>query len=429
MNLIDQSREALIKAPATVFLHDKKTAGVMAIYLASAFVIFGGIAAMIIAKEAFFRAVIMDYFFPESWHSVADYLINFFFESQSKVVIASFIISSSLVFASLILFRLKEYCSACFEKKHYDNGQSKDFPLWMQGAEEGKLLLLYMSAQSIILAIGYYPFLATKLIASILSILFLFFSFGLDLIAPTFQRHRIKYSLIIKVLCRNVWLTLCFGCLFSLPVLIFSNFLLRLDGLSVVQMASFIVVFNLFFLSLAIPAGTRVASALMAEARKTTVPSAQLKKHAYIIMAVLLCVGSSFHFLLIQSLHHKSQLLKCEYDIHWRTMDIDLPSFTQLRSGDSEATLKFDIEITNPSNFLVDIEESTLSIWQNGKKISATKISGLRIEPGETVKENLAFQTEINARNLSQFNGLLNGWRAELQYELLPGLPFIFKMV
>ena len=100
----------------------------------------------------------------------------------------------------------------------------------------------------------------------------------------------------------------------------------------------------------------------------------------YSIMIIVLIFCSYLHYQLILSLHHKSQLLKANYDIDWSSMDYELPSFEALTNGKAFSSLSFDIEISNPTNFNISIEESELYLYQFENQIAVIDISGFELE-------------------------------------------------
>ena len=289
-------------------------------------------AALLIANEQVLRKLVLGYLFPQSWHAITDTLVDFFFESQAKLVLGSAILSGSIVAVSILLFPLKERVSATFERDaQLKTDQSDEFSLLYQGWEEVKLFFIYVTAQLTILWIGYYPYTWTTYLSIALGVLFLFFSFGLDLISPTLQRHRISYSLILKLLCKNPLVTLLFGAVFTLPSLGLSHIVLSLESLTLVEMSVILFFTNIVFLSLAIPAGTIIAAQLFPEAKTTVAPSFTNKAKAYGLMGFLLCINLILHSRLYLSMHHKSQFLKCEYDIHWGSMDFKFAPWQKSR--------------------------------------------------------------------------------------------------
>lgn len=399
-------------------------------YLCLGLLVFGLCGYLLVENQGAIEQAIMDYLLPTSWHYLSDKLLDFFFESQTKIVLAGMIISSSLVLASIVLFPLKEYCSARFEEDGaYGNARPREFPLWMQAIEETKLLLLYLTAQSVIFAIGYYPYAWSSWLSSGLSVLFLCFSFGLDLISPTFQRHRIRYTDIVRLLSRKAPLTLLFGSLFAVPVLLIGNHIILDEALSLTRVAVILFILNMFVLALAIPAGTHVASQLLPQARVQKPPDKNAVHLSYGALAATLLVSGSFHALVALSMHHKSQFLKCDYSIDWQSLQVDMPGLGALLRGEKAAALSFNLRIHNPTRFDLAVEDSVLSFWQRDNLISRTHISAFAVDAGQTVKQPMEIAIAVNGQLIGGFDQLTQGWRAQLQFELLPGIPFVIELL
>lgn len=399
-------------------------------YLSLGLLLFGICGYVLVDNQDAIKKAAMSYLLPESWHYLSDILLEFFFESQTKTVLASMIISSSLVVASIVLFPLKEYCSARYEESGgYNNERPPEFPLWLQAVEESKLLLLYLTAQSVIFAIGYYPYQWCSWLSNGLSITFLCFSFGLDLISPTFQRHRIRYSRIIKLLSRKAVLTMLFGALFALPVLALGGYIITDESLSLAQVASILFLVNMFSLAIAIPAGTHIASRLLPLAKQLSAPRLRNKRLCYGALALLLAVSGSFHALVAVSMHHKSQFLKCEYDLNWGSFAFDVPSLGALFRGEKQAQIRFELAVHNPTPFDLEVEQSVVSFWQNDNLISRTHISELAVASGKTVVQPMQFTLALNGQMLSGLGSLTDGWRAEVEFKLLPGIPFVIELI
>ena len=78
----------------------------LAIYFGCALLIFSLFSWLLIRYQADIKQLIFDYLLPKSWHGISDYLVDFFFESQTKLVLANLIINGGIVVASLFLLSL-----------------------------------------------------------------------------------------------------------------------------------------------------------------------------------------------------------------------------------------------------------------------------------------------------------------------------------
>lgn len=430
MTLTQQLIEAFVRSPLTVFQLKRSSLKALCFYLISALIVFGLAACLLVSNQDLIRQALFDYLFPRSWHEHVDQLVGVFFESQAKLVLSSMMLGGSLVAASILLFPLKEYYSAAFEQEaNFQNGVAEEFSLIRQALEESKLLILYITAQMLSLWLGLYPYSWATALSVTLSILFLFFFFALDLISPTLQRHKIAYIMIIKVLFKNPFAALGFGLLYSLPLLLLGNYILRVESLSIIEIATIMFLVNIGILALAVPAGTSLASKLLTETRALKPPAKKSLKIGYSLIMLTFLIGLFLHSRLALSLHHKSQILKCEYRVVWSTFDIDMPSFESLKNGQPVSKIGFDLAITNPTPFDLSIEENVLLAKQNDQLVGSVEVSGFDVASGKTVIKNIKINAAMTTQTLSNFSDLLDGWQLSLEFELWPGIPFTVKLV
>ncbi len=445
MTLSKQFHMVFVKAPLSLKHMKKKSLLWMSIYFISGFTIFSLFTWQLLEHQDTIKKAFLNYFFPESWHYISEKLAQYLFESQAKIVIANMIIGGSLVIASLCLFQIKENLSHAFEKDiNIINKASKEFPLFIQAWEEIKLLLIYLTAQSIILWIGYYPYAITKNLSIVLSYFFLFFTFGIDFIAPTFQRHRFNYNLIIKFLLKKLVITLSFGFLFSLPVVLLSQWLFTMENLTLITISGILFLANLLFLTLAVPLGTFIASQLYPDIQNTQPPKKLTHKIAWFSTLVLLTISSYLHIQLIKSLHYKSQILKAEYTPHWSSIDYTLPTLTQVMSGKLIGNFSIDMTIKNPTEYPISIENSQFIIKKSNNKIAFVKLNEFKVNAHEEKSIHLQFESIANLPSLPDFKELKledlditnvnfeeisKNWRIDLYVDIWPGIPFILNIV
>jgi len=430
MQLSRQLRQGLIAAPMSLRLARAATLRWCALYFAAGSLVFFTLSWVLLEHQQEIKQALLDYLFPESWQWLSERLGLFFFEAQAKIVIANAILSGSVVLASVFLFPIKEQYSAAFEREAgFDNGPQREFALWMQMQEESKLLLLYLSAQSVILWLGYYPYGWAQASSVALSYGFLFFSFALDFIAPTLQRHRIKYTVIVTVLMKNPLLALFFGALFSAPMLLLSHYVFSREALTLIEMASVLFIASSLFYALAIPAGTHLASALFAEAATTRGPGPQGKRVIYAAVLVTLISMLFLHGGLIASAHHKSQLFKARYSIDWASVRYQLPALSAFLQGQVTSELSFDLTITNSTEFDIVIEPSQLVVDKGEFAIATVDLAGFSVPAGTQQQVVVALDSISNVGQITGSGPLFEGWQIDLHFELWPGIPFIISVV
>jgi len=430
MKIFQQLKLACISAPLSLSKIKRRSAAWLGIYSLCALVAFGIFISLMLLNQEAIKNALLDYFFPQSWHQISVQLGNFLFESQTKVVLSNLIISGSLVFASILLFPIKEKYSAEFEKDaKFDNGESKEFPLIYQAWEESKLFILYITAQSFILWLGYYPYQWTTILSITLSYLFLFFTFGLDFISPTLQRHRTKYSIILKALFFRPLLTLSFGLIFCFPLLILSQFIFTYETLTLIEIISILFLANILFLTIAIPAGTKIASLLLKDIKSMSAIKRQPMLLGYSMMLLVLTSTLYLHSQLIVSLHHKSQLLKAEYQIDWSSFNYNLPSFSQLTNETASSHLSFEVIISNPTQYDIKIEDSQIYVMKTTQTIAQFDLDGFEVPAGKSQRVTMKLNSVSNLGLIKGFSGILEDWRVDIHIQVWKGIPFIINAV
>ncbi len=429
MNILSQLKIVFVESPASLLKLNKESIIWSAIYSVIAILVFGLLFIFLISHQDTIKSTVLDYLFPKSWQMITERLANFLFESQTKIVLSNMVLSGSLVMSSIFLFPIKEKYSAVFEKCCPQKNQTpKEYPLIIQFFEETKLFFIYLTVQSFILWLGYYPYQWVNYLSIALSYLFLFFTFGLDFISPTLQRHREKYSRILKLFLNKPVLIVSFGFLFSLPSLILSHYIFRFENLTLIEISSILFLFNIVFLTLAVPAGTHVALRLLPQIQHIS----PIKKITTLISfsAMLLVLISSLflHSQLILSLHHKSQLLKASYSIDWSSTKYTLPSFSQVLSGQLSSKISFDVTISNPTSFNLLIEKSKFVISKKHVDIANIDLNGFNLGAGEKKIVNLSVNSELDLTKIKQLNNLFDNWRVDYYIEVYPGIPFIINI-
>ncbi len=430
MTIVTQLKLVLYSGPLALSKMSPSSLIWAGIYLISGLVIFGCFFWLLIDHQDAIQSSILDYLFPQSWHSISVKLASFLYDSQTKTVLANLILSGSLVFSSIFLFPIKEKYSAVFEKEaKYNNGKVVEFPLLYQAWEEVKLFALYLTAQSVILWIGYYPYQWTTWMSIILSYLFLFYTFGLDLISPTLQRHRTRYSLILKLLVRNWILPLSFGLVFSLPMIILSRWIFTWNDYSLIEISSILFLSNMVLLTLAVPIGTRIAGDLLEEKVLLLPPTKPTMFWGYATMLSLLLVTVFLHSRLLVSLHHKSQLLKANYDIDWSSIDYQLPSFSEFTEGKSFSSLSFYVEVENPTEFDIVVEKSRLFVFKSDLELAVVDVTGFKLASKNLKRIKIQLDTNSDLSKMGGLHNLSKDWLVNMHLEVWPGIPFVINLI
>jgi len=425
-----QLKILFIYAPKSLLNIRQNSLKWLSIYLFSALFVFGIVIWLLLDNQDTIKAQLLNYFFPQSWQWFSEILADFFFESQTKSVLVNLMLSGSLVLSSIFLFPIKEKFSSAFEQEaKLVQGDIEEHPLYMQALEEIRLLILYITAQSIILWIGYYPFLWSTILSTMLSYLFLFFSFSIDFISPTLQRHRFKYPDILRLIKKNGMTALIFGVLFNLPIILVSRWIISFQDISFIEVASILFILNIVFLTFAIPMGTFIASKL---SHQIIITRDYSKKRLFIGYSSLLSLfffGLLLHSQLIMSLHHKSQLLKANYALDWSSIQFNNTSISDVLNGKTLSQFSVDIVIENPTEYDIEIEDSNIIVKQNAIEISNIKIRGFDLPSGGNKRVTLLVDAKSSFDKISDFSDILNGWEVNVYLQVWPGMPFIINLI
>jgi hypothetical protein len=341
-------------------------------------------------------------------------------------VLVNAIVSGTLVAISVLLFPLKERVSATFEVEgRLTNEAIEEFPLWFQAIEELKLVLVYAAAQGTIIFIGYHPDPIRKGVATALSFLFLFATFSLDFISPLLQRHQLRYSRILKALALRPLLLFGWGGLVAVPAVLGNLYVAKSETLSFD--AGILIGFsaNLVSIVLAVIAGTWVASKLLLPTRAHNRPSIAARLLAWLLLVALLAANGYVYGNLGQSLHHKSQILKCHYKIVPDTFAFSWPKWGSLLSGKVTVGVAFDLEIENPTAFDLELEKSRLEVRHEKALVAMSKLAPLRVPSKQTAKQRIDLKVQLAPTVLRKGRKLLEDhWSVTLFVQVTEHLEF-----
>ena len=170
------------------------------VYLLACAALLGGVGLAIVRHRQDLLDVIAAYLLPESWRYAARSVAERFWRAQDKRVLLNACVGASFTVLAL-LFPLKEKLSATVERDaRLTPEPGRPLPLVLQAIEEGWLALVFATAQMTLFFIGYPPVRWRQELALGLSWAVLFTSTGMSFLAPTWQRHRMRYFTIWKAL-------------------------------------------------------------------------------------------------------------------------------------------------------------------------------------------------------------------------------------
>lgn len=401
-----------VHAPTAVRRLRTRSATWLVAYLLAAATVLGLVAWFIVRNREDLVALAMDYLLPADWHVASKLLIGRFFGQQEQLVITNAALAASLMAVQITLFPLKEQVSAALEQDaRLVDEPLAEHPLWVQAWEEIKLFAMMIAAQGTIFWLGYTDDPARRTAATVLSFVVLFASVGIDFLSPVLQRHKLLYSSILKTLFAHPLLTFGFGALFALPAIIAANLAADHPTWSLATQLGVAFGAQVGGIALAAIGGTVVGAALIGDARthKRSHPVARV-----LAWAVLLGLlgWNGYRFVAVgQSLHHKSQLLKCDYAVDWSSFRADLPGALELAAAIRHDAVKvgisFDVTITNPTSIDVEIEDNRLEARQRDALIATTRLPPLRVAAGMAEKVRVELPLIIKPAQVLRIRDLI----------------------
>jgi hypothetical protein len=384
---------AIIRLPARAWVW-------LALYLGLAGALLGGVAWAITAHEGALTGLVLDYLVPEPWHTAARVLFDGLLAAQRDAVVVNLIASGGLLLATVLLFPVKEAVSTAFERNaQLSDEPMRELPLRTQAWEELTLFLGVIAAQSAILWLGYPPGTGRAVAAVTASYLLLFATFAVDFLSPVLQRHEGRYSRILKTLARRPLESLAFGAIFALPAVLAGQLWAAKPSWSVATAISAIFAANVLAVAWAAVAGTWLGAKLLPDHRRTRPASRATATLAWaLVIGTLVVNGYRFGAVAI-AVHHKSQLLKCHYDVAWGSFEVDTPSVLgaigALAGDRVELGVSFEVAIENPTAFELEIEDNRFEIRHRGALVATPRLSPLAVPAGATVRQRVAFELAL----------------------------------
>ncbi len=422
---------AAVDAPLAARRLKKRSGTWLVAYLVACCVVLGIVASLIASHKNDLVDAAMSYLLPEEWLFASKLLVDNFFAAQEQAVITNAAIVASLLVVQITLFPLKEHVSLTLEQ---DNALVEDpideHPLWFQAWEEVKLLVAMLAAQGTIFWIGYSPDPTRRGFATVLSFAVLFASVGIDFLSPILQRHKLRYSVILKSLLAHPFLLFTFGALFSLPAIIAGNVAANHPTWSF--STQLVVVFGAQVVGIALAAigGTIAGAPLVADAKQRTPSHTIVRVIAWAALLGLVAWNVQRFAAVGSSLHHKTQVLKCSYSVDWKSFHGDLPSKTELlaaaKKGEITIAGGFTVTITNPTSTDVDIEDNRLELRNKDQLVAKTSLPKVHVPAGGVVTVPVTFPLTVSIGQVMRIRELITtqGWSLTLYLRVSEGWEF-----
>lgn len=422
---------AALEAPTAARRLRTRSAAWLAVYLGAAAAVLAAVTYAVVTHREVLEQAPLTYLLPADWHDAGRLLLRRLFAQQEDAVVRNAAIAASLMVVQLTLFPLKEQVSLALEQDaRLVDEPIDEHPVWMQAWEELKLLAMMLAAQGTIFWIGYTSDPGRARLALVLSYAVLFASVGIDFLSPVLQRHRLLYGSILKTLVAHPLLTFGFGALFAVPALVTSEIASAHPGWGLTAQLGLAFAGQVVGVALAAIGGTVAGAALLPDARRRRPTRPAVRALAWLVLLGLLA-GNAYRFGAVgRSLHHKSQLLKCTYDVDWSTLTVDTPSAgalaLALRSDSITIAVALVVVITNPTAVDVEIEDNRLEAVHHGQLVARSQLPRLRIAAGATERVPLRLPLTVKPSQALRLRGLLTerDWELTLYLEVAAGFTF-----
>lgn len=414
-----------LASPAALFRLPRKSWGFLALYLGASALLLGGIGLLLRARRGELRDLLYAYLFPEGWHGALDLLLEHFFLTQQRVVLINAVITASLVAVTVLLFPVKEWLSASFERHgRLTREPAREHPLHRQAWQEIKLFLLFIAVQGTIFMLGYPPVPALKTAAAALGYLFLFFTFAVDFVSPVLQRHQGFYSQILRILARHPLAALSFGAIFALPTIAVGKLWAANPEWSWTWALFVVFGVNVLCIAWAAVAGTWLGARLLPGLAGVSRAGPRARGIAWAAVLVLLAANAYVYGNLALSAHHKSQVLKCDYEIDFGSFDFERPALATLLEDEATVGVSFDVHIDNPTGFDVDVEDSELVVEHRSTVVARTRLGALAVPAGQARTRRVSLSLTVEPRSLTLDRSLIDpkSWRVTLYIDVTPHL-------
>jgi hypothetical protein len=264
-----------------------------------------------------------------------------------------------------------------------------------------------------------------KLAATLLSYAFLFGAFSIDFISPVLQRHRLRYSQILKTLLLHPPATLLFGAFFSLPALLAAHHVARDETLSFATAIQLLFGANLLGIVWACLGGTWLGARLIEPARALR-PSCWLTRLlGWTVLLGAFAAGGYVSGGLALSVHHKTQILKCDYSLVPDSLRFARPRLRGLLRGQVEIGVAFELKIVNPTAFDVELEKNRLEVRHERDLVATSRLDPMQIPAGGRRVQRLRLAVALSPGVLRKGRDLLRDrWSITLFVEVVPGVDF-----
>ena len=365
-------------------------------------------------------AAVAGYVLPDSWPSIMRWVLDRLLAGQTQTLAVNALVSAMGLCASLLLFRLKGNIAARYEtERQLVPDAPAPLPLRAEIWDEAKLAAAFITLQASLFWLGYFEIPALRVTAAALSYIVLFGTWSINFVAPLFLRHGGHYSRTARVLAAHPVTALTFGALYAMPVVL-AGFLWKAHP----EWDRRTAVSALFGATLVCTAWAQAAGTYLAAAlypRFTVTPRVPIVGRAvvWLLLGAILTVSTWLYASVALSIHHKSQLLKCDWSVDLASTRVDLPRLGDILEERMSFGVSVNVRVRNPTPFDVDIEKNRIDVEHGQELVASSRITPFRVPAGAVGETPVAFRLSVDPSFVLKGRDLFrSGWRITLYVDV-----------
>jgi len=273
--------------------------------------------------------------------------------------------------------------------------------------------------------VGYHPHPIRKTVASVLSYAFVVFTYAVDFGAPAMQRHRVRYSQVIKAVFKRPIASFGFGAVFALGPILVGQLAARNPQWSMATTVGLVFAVNVVCIVWAAAGGTWLGCRLLPVAEASPRSRPLTRVAAWLLLLGTFAINAYAFASLGMAVHHKSQVLKCKYSVDWSSFGLDKPSLGGLLSRSVDVGVHFDLEVTNPTSVDVRLERNRLEITHGDTTVAEARLDPMEVKAGQTAVQRMATKVSLDPAALLKGTQLLSdSWNLTVYLEVAWGIEF-----
>jgi hypothetical protein len=181
-------------------------------------------------------------------------------------------------------------------------------------------------------------------------------------------------------------------------------------GASPVRLLLIAFVANAVPMAWAIFVGTRLMAPELPRLQAAPRPAPRSRAIGWAICLVIVGAQLSIGTALAQSLHAKSQVLKCRYSLPLDALRIEQPNWLGILGGSLTVRGSFAVQVSNPTAYDLAVEKNRLVVQVDGKSWWEGSLAPMEVPAGGSSQVRVPFAVKLDAWALA--SQAKQGWSA-----------------